>query len=76
MILEALSVSGKAWPSIVKRLHTIPRKWHNSAVHETGLAYHDDKQYRYGAEGRTRTGTPLLTRNFKSLASTNSATSA
>jgi hypothetical protein len=30
----------------------------------------------FGAEGRTRTGTPLLTRDFKSLASTNSATSA
>ena len=28
------------------------------------------------AEGRTRTGTPLPTRDFKSLASTNSATPA
>ena len=37
---------------------------------------HAKSLQKTGAEGRTRTGTPLPTRDFKSLASTNSATPA
>ena len=36
----------------------------------------DRKKLRYGARGRTRTGTELPPRDFKSLASTNFATRA